>query len=91
MHFRCSAGAPLEQGLVEWAKTRRTNLKHSIFVYIYMLAAGFDNLGKLLFSFKMFFLLRIVEDVTSISKSQSLTLVSVKDGHLESSKQNYFT
>jgi len=42
-------------------------------------AAGFDYLGELLFSFNMSFLLRKVEDVTTISKSQSLNLVSIKD------------
>jgi len=36
----------------------------------------------------MSFLFRKVEDVTTISKSQSLTSVSIK--HLESSKQNYY-
>jgi len=42
-------------------------------------AAGFDDLGELLFSFNMSFVLRKVEDVTTISKSQSLTSVSIKD------------
>jgi len=42
-------------------------------------AAGFDDLGWLLFSFNMSFLLRKVEDVTTISKSQSLTSVSIND------------
>jgi len=32
-------------------------------------AVGFDDMGYLLFSFNMFFLLRKVEDVTTISKS----------------------
>jgi len=40
---------------------------------------GFVDLGYLLFSFNMSFLLRKVEDVTTISKSQSLTSVSIKD------------
>jgi len=53
-----------------------------------MLGCGFWWSG--LTAFKMSFLLRIVEDVTTISKSQSLTSVSVKDWHLESSKQNYY-
>jgi len=42
-------------------------------------AAGFDDLGCPLFSFNMSFLFRKVEDVTIISKSQSLTSVSIKD------------
>ena len=43
--------------------------------------AGFDDLGQLLFSFHMSFLFTIgkVEDVTTISKLQSLTSVSIKD------------
>jgi len=41
--------------------------------------AGFDDLGQLLFSFNMSFRFRKVEDVTTISKSQSLTSVSIKD------------
>ena len=53
---------------------------HSTFVYIYVvlwvLMICFDDL---LFSFNMSFLLRKVEDVTTISKSQSLILVSIKD------------
>ena len=42
-------------------------------------AAGFDDLGSLLFSFNVSFLFRKVEDVTTISKSQSLTSVGIKD------------
>jgi len=42
-------------------------------------AAGFDDLGQLIFSFNMSFLFRKVEDVTTISISQSLTSVSIKD------------
>jgi len=42
-------------------------------------AAGFDDLGQLLFSFNMSFLFRKVDHVTTISKSQSLTSVSIKD------------
>ena len=41
--------------------------------------AGFDDLGQLLFSFNMSFLFRKVEDVTTISKLQSLSSVSIKD------------
>ena len=41
--------------------------------------AGFDDLGQLLFTFNSSSLLRKVEDVTTISKSQSLTSVSIKD------------
>jgi len=40
---------------------------------------GFDDMGELLFSFNMSFLFRKVEDVMTMSKSQSLTLVSIKD------------
>jgi len=50
---------------------------HYICLYI-CCTAGFDDLGSLLFSFKISFLLRKVEDVTTISKSQSLTSVSIK-------------
>ena len=42
-------------------------------------AVGFDDLDSLLFAFNMSFLFRKVEDVTTISKSQSLTSVSIKD------------
>jgi len=49
-----------------------------ICLYIYC-GAVLNDLGELLFSFNMFFLLRKVEDVTTISKSQSLTSVSTKD------------
>ena len=42
-------------------------------------AVGFDDLGYLLFPFNMSFLFRKVEDVTTINKLQSLTLVSIKD------------
>ena len=45
------------------------------------MCCGFDDLGWLLFSFNMSFLFRKVEDVTTlswISKSQSLTSVSIK-------------
>jgi len=52
---------------------------HSTFVYIY---AGLRSLmiwANCFFSFNMSFLLRKVEDVTTISKSQSLTSVSIKD------------
>ena len=52
---------------------------HSIFVYIY---AGLRSLmiwANCLFSFNTSFLFRKVEDVTTISKLQSLTSVSIKD------------
>ena len=49
-----------------------------IFLYI-CCGAGFDDLGSLLFSFNMSFLFEKVEDATTISKSQSLTSVSIKD------------
>jgi len=42
-------------------------------------AAGVDDLGQLLFSFNMSLFFRKVEDMTTISKSQSLTLASIKD------------
>jgi len=42
-------------------------------------AAGFDDLGSLFFSFNMSFLFRKVADVTTISESQKLTSVSIKD------------
>jgi len=42
-------------------------------------AAGFDDLGWMLFSCNISFLLRKVEDVTTISKSQSLIWLSIKD------------
>ena len=41
--------------------------------------AGFDDLGELLFSFNMSFLFRKIEDVTTISESQSLFSVNIKD------------
>ena len=45
-----------------------------------MLWCGFLMIwANCLFSFNMSFLFRKVEDVTTISKSQSLTLVSIKD------------
>ena len=52
---------------------------HSTFVYI---NAGLRALliwANCLFSFNISFLLRNVEDVTTISKSQSITSVSIKD------------
>ena len=52
---------------------------HNTFVYIY---AGLQTLmiwANCLFSFNVSFLLRKVEDVTTISKSQSLISVSIKD------------
>ena len=52
---------------------------HSTFVYIYAGLRALMIWANCLFSFNMSFLLRKVEDVTTISKSQSLTLVSIKD------------
>jgi len=55
---------------------------HSTFVYIYAVIAVLRVLmiwANCLFSFNMSFLFRKVEDVTTISKSQSLTSVSIKD------------
>jgi len=57
---------------------------HSTFVYIY---AGLRALMICLFSFNMSFLLRKVEDMTTISKSQSLTSVSIKDCTLRVSNE----
>ena len=51
---------------------------HSTFVYIYTGLRALMIWTNCLFSFNMSFLLRKVEDVTTISKSQSLTLVSIK-------------
>ena len=52
---------------------------HSTFVYIYTGVRTLMIWTNCLFSFNMSFLLRKVEDVTTISKSQSLTSVSIKD------------
>jgi len=52
---------------------------HSTFVYIYAGLRASMIWADCLFSFNMSFLLRKVEDVTTISKSQSLTSVSIKD------------
>ena len=52
---------------------------HSTFCLYTCCTAGFDDLGQLLFTFNRSSLLRKVEDVTTISKSQSLTSVSIKD------------
>ena len=52
---------------------------HSTFVYIYPVLRALMIWANCLFPFNMSFLLRKVEDVTIISKSQSLTSVSIKD------------
>jgi len=52
---------------------------HSTFVYIYAGLRALMIWANCLFPFNMSFLLRKVEDVTTISKSQSLTSVSIKD------------
>jgi len=52
---------------------------HSTFVYIYAGLRVLKIWANCLFSFNMSFLLRKVEDVTTISKSHSLTSVSIKD------------
>ena len=52
---------------------------HSTFVYIYVGLRTLMIWVNCLFSFNMSFLLRKVEDVMTISKSQSLTSVSIKD------------
>jgi len=52
---------------------------HSTFVYIYVGLRALMIWANCPFSFNLSFLLRKVEDVTTISKSQSLTSVSIKD------------
>jgi len=52
---------------------------HSTFVYIYAGLRALMIWANCLLSFNMSFLLRKVEDVTTISKSHSLTSVSIKD------------
>ena len=52
---------------------------HSTFVYIYAGLRALMIWANCLFSFHMSFLLKKVEDVTTISKSQSLTSVNIKD------------
>ena len=52
---------------------------HSTFVYIYAVVRVLMIWANCLFSFNMSFLFRKVEDVTTISKSQPLTSVSIKD------------
>jgi len=52
---------------------------HSTFVYIYAGLRALMIWANCLFSFNMSFLWRKVEDVMTISKSQSLTSVSMKD------------
>ena len=52
---------------------------HSTFVYIHAGLRALMIWANCLFSFNMSCLLRKVEDVTTISKSQSLTSVSIKD------------
>jgi len=52
---------------------------HSTFVYIYAGLRALMIWANCLFPFNMSFILRKVEDVTTISKSQSLTSVSIQD------------
>jgi len=52
---------------------------HSTFVYIYAVLQVLMILADSFFSFNMSFLFRKIEDVMTISKSQSLTLVIIKD------------
>jgi len=52
---------------------------HSTFVYIYAGLRALMIWANCLFSLNMSFLLRKVEDVMTISKSQSLTSVSIED------------
>ena len=52
---------------------------HITFVYIYAVLRVLMIWANYFFSFNMSFLFRKVEDVTTISKSQSLTSVSIKD------------
>ena len=51
---------------------------HSTFVYIYAVLRVVMIWANCFFSFNMSFLFRKVENVTTISKSQSLTSVSIK-------------
>jgi len=62
------------------------NLGIHMFVYVYkvhmcicMLRGGMRSWTNCFFSFNMSFLWRKVEDVTTISKTQSLTSVRIKD------------
>jgi len=52
---------------------------HSTFVYIYAVLLVLMIWANCLFSFNVSFLFRKVEDVMTISNSQSLTSVSIKD------------
>ena len=52
---------------------------HSTFVSIYAVLRVLMTWANCFFLFNMSFLFRKVEDVTTISKSQSLTSVSIKD------------
>ena len=52
---------------------------HGTFVYIYAGLRALMIWANCLFLFSMSFLLRNVEDVTTISKSQSLNSMSIKD------------
>jgi len=52
---------------------------HGTFVHIYAGLRALMIWANCLSSFNMSFLLRKVEDVTTVSKSQSLTSVSIKD------------
>ena len=71
-------GGPEES---RWTKSRYTYIRicvQSTHVYIYTERRD-EILDYMLFSFNISFLLRKVEDVTTISTSQSLTSVSIKD------------
>jgi len=64
-----------------WTKSRHTYCRicvQSTHVYIYAKRRD-EIMDQMLFSFNMSFLLRKVEDVTTISTSQSLTSVRIKD------------
>ena len=71
-------GGPEES---RWTKSRYTYIRicvQSTHVYIYTKRRD-EILDQLLFSFNKSFLFRKVEDVTTISKPQSLTSVRIKD------------
>ena len=72
-----TSGGPEES---RWTKSWHTYIRICVQSTHYIYAKWPDEiLDKLLFSFNMSFLFRKVEDVTTISKSQSLTLVGIKD------------
>jgi len=71
-------GGPEES---RWTKSLHTYIRICVQItHLYIYAKRRDEiLDKLLFSFNMSFLLRKVEDATTISKPKSLTSVRIKD------------